>query len=72
MVRVWSEVEPGAGLAAQRGREPAEEVLRFDERDLLAALGQRESGSEAANATADDDRVGQGETSERFRGEFEG
>jgi len=69
---VRPEVEPGASLAAQRGREPAEEVLRFDERDLLAVLGQRESGGEAANATADDDCVGQGEPSERFRGEFEG
>jgi len=69
---VRPEVEPCAGLAAQRGREPAEEVLRLDERDLLAVLGQRESGGQAANATADDDRVGQGETSERFRGEFEG
>lgn len=68
MIRVRPEVETRAGLTTQRRREPAEEGLRLDERDLFAVLGQRESGGEAADATADDDRVGQGETSEISRG----
>jgi len=69
VVGVRAEVEPRAGLASQRRREPAEKVLRLDERDLLAMLRERESRGEAADAAADDDRVGQGETSEQFRGE---
>ena len=68
MIGVRPEVEAGASFAAQRGGEPAEEVLRLDERDLLAVLRQREAGGEAADATADDDRVSQGETSEPFAG----
>jgi hypothetical protein len=65
---VRPEVEARAGLAAQLRRETAEEVLRFDERDLLAMFRQREARGEAADATADDDRVSQGETSEISRG----
>lgn len=71
MIRVRAEVEPRAGLAAQRRREAAEEILRFDERDLLAVLGERESRGKAADAAADDDRVGQGETSEQSSRGFE-
>ena len=72
MVGVRPEVETCASLTAQRGCEPAEEVLRLDERDLLAVLGQRESGGEAADATADDDCVGQRGPPNGFAGEFEG
>ncbi len=67
MIRVRAEVEPRAGRPAERGGEAAEEVLRFDDRDLLAALGEREAGGEAADAAADDDRVTQVETSKAIR-----
>jgi hypothetical protein len=65
---VRPEVEPGTGLPAEGRRETAEEVLRLDERDLLAVLRERETCGEAADAAADDDRVGQSETSEISRG----
>jgi hypothetical protein len=68
VIRVRPEVEACAGLPAQRRGETADEVLRLDERDLLAVLREREARGEAADATADDDRVGQGETSEISRG----
>ncbi len=61
------EIEARAGRPAKRRRQAAEEVLRFDDRDLLAALGEREPGGEAADAAADDDRMTQGETSKANR-----
>jgi len=64
---VRPEVEPCTSRPAQRRGEAAEEVLRFDERDLLAALGEREPGGESADAAADDDRMTQGETSKAIR-----
>ena len=68
MIGVRAEVEASARLAAQRRGETTEEVLRLDERDLLAVLGEREARGEAADAAAYDDRVGQSETSEFLRG----
>ena len=63
------EVVAGAGRAAQRRRETAEEVLRLEDGDLLTTLGEGEPGGEAADAAADDDRVTQGdETSVASRG----
>ena len=59
MVGVWPEVESCPGLAAKRGRETSEEVLRLDERDLLAVFRQREPGGETADPATDDDRVRQ-------------
>ena len=63
MVGVWPEVEPRAGVSAQRRGEAAEGVLRLGERDLFAMLGQRESGGETADPATDDDRVTQSATS---------
>jgi hypothetical protein len=65
VIRVWAEVEPGPGLAAQRRGEPADEVLRLDQRDLLAMFRERESRGEPADTAAYDDRVTQRDTSVR-------
>jgi hypothetical protein len=67
VIGVRSEVEPRAGVAAQRAGQTADEVLRLDERDLLATLGEREAGGEAADAAANNYGVTQRGTSERFR-----
>ena len=67
MIGVRPEIESRAGRPAERRREAPEEVLGLDDRDLLAALGEREPGGEAADSAAYDDRVTQGETSRAIR-----
>jgi hypothetical protein len=71
VIGVRAEVEPRASRAAKRRRETAQEVLRLENGDLLAALGKGEPGGESADAAADDDRVTQGETSRGFARGFE-
>ena len=59
MVGVRPEVEACSGIAAKRGRETSDEVLRLDESDLLAVFRQREPSGETADPATDDDRVRQ-------------
>ena len=40
VIRVWPEVKPRSGLAAEGRGEAAQEMLGFDERDALTVFGQ--------------------------------
>src|SRR5436309_4169335 len=71
VVRVGSEIVARARRAAQRRREPAEEVLRLEHSHLLTAFREREAGGESADAAADDDRMSQRETSMGMTRAFE-
>ena len=71
MIGVGSEVESGAGAPTQRRREPAEELLRLEDADLLTAFREREPGGEATDAAADDYGVTQRGTSDRVAWGFE-
>ena len=59
MVRVRTEVESRAGLAAEGRGEAAQEMLGFEERDLLAMFGEREPGGEPTDAAAEHDGMAQ-------------
>src|SRR5439155_622394 len=63
VVGVGPEILARARRAAQRRREPTEEVLRLEHSELLTAFREREAGGESADAAADDDRMSQRETS---------
>src|SRR5206468_7379504 len=71
VVGVGPEIVARARRAAQRRREPTEEVLRLEHSDLLTAFREREAGGESADAAADDDRMSQRETSMGMTRAFE-
>jgi hypothetical protein len=53
-----TEVEAGAAPPPERGRKTTEEVLRFEDRDLLPVLGEPHARREAADPTTEDDDMG--------------
>ena len=59
VIRVRAEIESRARFAAQGRGEAAQEVLSFEERDLLAMFSEGEPGGEPADAAAEHDGVAQ-------------